>query len=181
LCILEEKAWDLLLIPFSPEIAAATSSILSTRPATRSVSSGKSSPPSLSAPSDITSIPREVLAAAAAKLDLPIDELTFELLGKVTHLDLESSKIRDLNWAPAFPKLEILDLIKTQVSDLSPLSGISGLQKLLLDNTQVSDLSPLYGISGLRDIWLGGTPVSKDEAAIAQLRKALPKLDISGA
>ncbi len=177
--ILEEKAWDLLLIPFSPEIAAATSSILSTRPATRSVSSGKSSPPSLSAPSDINNIPREVLAAAASNLDLPIDHLTLELLGTVTGLGLENSKISDLKWAPAFPKLGFLDLSDTQVSDLSPLSGISGLRNLDLDNTQVSDLSPLSGISGLMHIFLRGTPVSRDETAIAQLRKALPNLEIT--
>ena len=138
--------WELLHIPFSAAVAAA------------SRSAADRDEPKLALPEVL----RNRLALA---LDKPADALTSADLLKVTDLDLSKTNISDLSPLAGMSGLTTLDLWGTRVSDLSPLAGLSGLTSLVLYNTRVSDLSPLAGLAKLKVLFLGGTAVSDEELA----------------
>ncbi len=77
--------------------------------------------------------------------------------------------------------LEFLDLRSTPVTDagLKELAGLQKLQTLDLSDTQVTDagLQALAGLKGLKSLDLRGTKTTK--AGVAELKKALPDLQVS--
>jgi hypothetical protein len=93
-------------------------------------------------------------------------------------LDLARSGVTDVTPLSKLSNLQILSLMKTQVSDLRPLTKLVNLKTLFLDQTKVTDLKPLFGLRKLESLRLFGTKVSKAE--VEALKRALPKLDVSG-
>ena len=75
-------------------------------------------------------------------------------LGQLTHLNLSSTQVSDINDLFENTELTQLDLSDTQVSDISPFDNLTSfgdvdLTNLNLRNTQVSDLLPLLPLTQL--------------------------------
>jgi len=81
----------------------------------------------------------------------------------------------------ALKNLQELDLAGTKVTDagLKELAALKTLQTLYLDNTKVTDagLKELAPLKNLQTLYLGNTQVT--DAGKAELRKALPKCQVT--
>jgi internalin A len=142
--VLNQQAWDLLLIPFDPTIAAATAT-------TQAL-------PSLEKGQDPDSF--EIIEADIRdQLGLPEGPISDEDLKKVTELHLTFSKVSDLTPLKSLTSLRELSLRGTQVSDLTALKSLTSLQVLDLDGTQVSDFTVLKRLTSLQVLYLGGTDI----------------------
>ncbi len=105
--------------------------------------------------------------ARASKTEINFDSETYralthipkEIVGIIglTHLNLNSTKIRDLSVLAGLTVLRMLSLNYTKISDLSPLSGLTGLSSLSFNKTKVTDLSPLFGLTRLKTLYLSET------------------------
>ncbi|AOS83684.1 hypothetical protein BIU88_05690 [Chlorobaculum limnaeum] len=113
-------------------------------------------------------------------------------------LDLSFTRVADLTPLVGLPGLAILRLRHTRVADLAPLASISTLQELDIAHTPVADISVLRHHPSLVALDLRATRVTDlsalaempalrrvvvqrldvDEAAIGQLRKARPGVEM---
>jgi Leucine-rich repeat (LRR) protein len=95
-------------------------------------------------------------------------------------LPLRLSASAGLAYLKGLTQLVFLALDNTQVTDvgLEHLQGLSGLQQLNLSSTKVTDtgLKHLQGLTQLRRLDLTSTKVT--DAGVAQLKKALPSINI---
>ena len=82
-------------------------------------------------------------------LDKPSGEITTTELGKLTELEAESSRIRNLSGLEYCTNLTHLNLVVNQISDISPLENLTNLTYLRLDANEISDISSLVANSGL--------------------------------
>ena len=82
-------------------------------------------------------------------LDKPSGEITTTELGKLTELEAESSRIRNLSGLEYCTNLTRLNLVVNQISDISPLENLTSLTVLYLGKNQISDISPLVENTGL--------------------------------
>jgi len=81
-------------------------------------------------------------------------------LSALRRLDLDKTRITDLQPLAALTGLTTLRLNNTQVTDLRPLAALTGLTTLYLNNTRISDLQPLAALTGLTTLWLTDTRIS---------------------
>lgn len=166
---LVEMAWDLLLIPFSPHIAAATTTSL---PSSDTPTTSKKALVSASA-----ILPESVIAAVARELKIPIQKLTPEIFLSVTELKLTGEQITSLTWISAFPNIKVIDLTGTRLRDLSPLKKAPTIHELNLSGTPVKDISPLRHLPNLQWLYLSETQIR--DVSILQNFASLRCLDIS--
>ena len=182
-----QYGWDLLLIPFSPSVAASMPQEKKEAATAFRLSGGP--------------MPDEILAATARSLDIPISEVSSQRFRNVSDLDLGGTSIDDLTALRGLTSLQSLDLSDTQVSDLSPLEKLvslqvlnlqstqvsdinalkylTGLRVLSLAHTQVNDLTPLYALKDcLKFLWLQATPAYGNKTTMAALRDAMPNTNI---
>ncbi|MES2657314.1 MAG: P-loop NTPase fold protein [Verrucomicrobiota bacterium] len=144
---LYQHGWDLLLIPFSPSVAAA-------------MPQEKKLPGSTPKLPGVDDIPEEILAAIARDLEIPISEVTREAVKNVTGLDLSGTQVSDLTALKSLSRLQFLYLIGTPVSDITALKSLTSLESLDLEHTQVSDLTALKSLTSLQSLDLRGSQVS---------------------
>ncbi len=103
-------------------------------------------------------------------------------LTSIERLDLSETKVTDMGLAElkGMTRLETIDLRGTSVTDagMVHLNGLTRLQRLVLHHTEVTDsgLRHLTGLPGLLKLGLAGTEAT--DAGIAELREALPRLEI---
>ena len=69
-------------------------------------------------------------------------DLTITDFAKVKELDLNCSKISNLNLLIRLINLKYLDLDENKVSDLQPLSALTHLESLVIHRNQITDLTP---------------------------------------
>ncbi len=104
-------------------------------------------------------------------------------LGRLRGLNLDGTDVTDAGvWQlDGLTDLELLGLERTNVTDacLTHLGRLTALQNLFLNQTQVSDkgLVHLKGMGNLARLHLKGTKVTA--AGVRELKKALPKVEIS--
>ncbi len=104
-------------------------------------------------------------------------------LGRLRGLNLDGTDATDAGvWQlDGLTDLELLGLDETRVTDacLTHLGRLTALQNLFLNKTQVSDegLVHLRGMVNLARLHLKGTKVTA--AGVRELKKALPKVEIS--
>jgi len=135
--------FELMKVPFSPQVAAFTESLRSPR-----------------APVGAAAMPDVIAARVAASLRKPVDALTAGDYEEVETLDLSGTQVDDLTPLSGLARLRLLGLAGTPVSGLTPLSGLTALARLGLAGTPVTDLKPLSGLAGLRELYLSATRVS---------------------
>ncbi len=121
--------------------------------------------------------------------------LLVERLPKLRTLDLDTTRIHDLNpltqlqnlvflylsntaitnlsLLTQMHELQWLMLINTAVTDLNPLAQLQNLQKLYLNNTIITDLSPLSNLTNLQELHITEVKANADV-----LKKQLPNLKI---
>ncbi|PJZ70629.1 hypothetical protein CH373_06705 [Leptospira perolatii] len=104
------------------------------------------------------------------------DLALFHSWNRLTRLELNDTKVTNLNFLVPGCSLRRLHLRHTKIEDISPVSNCVFLKELYLGGTLVQDLKPLASVSGLYHLQLDGTNVSNEE--IASLRKQLPYLKI---
>lgn len=79
----------------------------------------------------------------------------------VKYMDLQGSKINNIDFISYMPNLECVVLTQTKVSDLAPLVNCPNLTWLEVSScTRVSDLSPLSGLRNLKYLNVSNTLVS---------------------
>lgn len=162
--IIHEHAWDLLLIPFSPDIAAAAAI---TKPLPiKEAASTQDSDQIID-----TEIRKELNISAWS-------EVPDERLKEITHLDLTAKEIKDVARLGRLKNLKSLSLSGTRVSDLKPLENLIHLQFLYLAGTLVVDLLPINNLAELRVISLSDTPI--EDINPLQHLLMLEKVDIGG-
>lgn len=93
---------------------------------------------------------------------LPIVDLRpLEGLSGLQRLDLNATRVTELDPVQNLPGLKSLLLAQTPVADLRPLEGLPELEVLGLGGTQVTDIDPLDGLPKLKMLDLAGTRVSR--------------------
>jgi hypothetical protein len=193
----QELLWDLLRIPFSADIAAATAIRRADKPETAGSAETPVAPPPpapttrpmAGAPQpaiDVRKMPSFLLSRIAKELNLAVDSVTPQMLASVRSLDLSGSSLDDdsMWWIANLTALQRLDLGGTQVTDagLAHLANLTALQTLSLGGAKVTDdgLPHLANLTVLQTLGLGGTRVT--DAGLAHLAKltALQTLGLSG-
>jgi Leucine-rich repeat (LRR) protein len=114
--------------------------------------------------------------------------------GRVTRVNLQFTKARDVSPLAGLKSLEILSLYSTEVADVSPLAlksldltdtpvskldslaTLKNLRELRIGYTQVSNLSPLIGLKTLDKLYLESTPVSEEQ--VQWLKQAFPHCQV---
>lgn len=82
---------------------------------------------------------------------------------KLTNLNLQSNKIKDIIFDSSCSNLLSLDLKYNEISDLSFLLGFQEIKKLSLAYNNISDLSPLFTLQSLEKITLWGNNLNADQ------------------
>lgn len=104
-------------------------------------------------------------------------------LPKIVHLRLGSTSVTDqgLSHLEGLPNLTRLNLERTKITDvgLKHLGNLKNLTYLNLYATEISDTGLLHlkNLSKLKKLYVWQTKVTK--AGVADLRKALPQLDVN--
>lgn len=93
-------------------------------------------------------------------------------------LYLIDTLIEDVSALSSLPKLDVVNLSGTRVADLEPLKSSENLQLLFFERSRVTDLTALQFLTDLRKLGFSGTPVS-DLAPISNLIE-LTELKLSG-
>jgi Leucine-rich repeat (LRR) protein len=123
----------------------------------------------------------------------------FDVLSKMTSLDMTKTGISNLEPLQFFPQLRSLRLEYNQISNLSPLQYLLNLQILFLDDNQISDISSLSPLTQmlwfsigdnqienvsyienmkyLRRLWLGGNKIKNID--VLQHNRQLRKLHLA--
>ena len=168
--------WDLLVIPFSREVAAAavidsSEEEKAPSPATKAAAPRGEPETGPEAADLMVGMTPTLLSAIARALKKPVDSLQPEDLRQVRKLDLTGTELGDLKPLTALAGLQSLDLGRTQITDagLAHLSALTGLQFLNLMDTQITDagLAHLSALTGLQELYLGGTQIT--DAGLAHL------------
>ena len=107
----------------------------------------------------------------------PVPDWLRELIGidyftDVVFVDLNDTKVEDIEPLRDLSQLQVLSLDRTQVMDFEPLRELTRLQTLSLGSTQVSDLEPLRKLTQLWWLTLNGTQVS-DLSPLRELTQLL--------
>ena len=78
---------------------------------------------------------------------------------KLSELDAQGSKIKNLTGLEHAKQLTRLQLDRNQIRKLNPLSGLTRLKTLTLDENQISDVRPLTKLTQLEWLLIGGNPI----------------------
>jgi len=92
-------------------------------------------------------------------------------IGRISHLDFKNMPLTNLSGLTVFNKAIWLDLDDTKVCDLEPLSTIAELRCLFITRTLVRDLTPLKKLTALQMLKVAGSRISDIEplATLASL------------
>ena len=134
---------------------------------------------------NLAAVVRDALGLAP---DAPI---TKQVLQKLTSLDAQSHKIReitgqggvnDLTGLEHATQLTRLWLNNNQISDISPLARLTRLEKLGIWNNQISDIRPLAGLTQLRSLAISDNPINdlRPLASLTQLRRLVVSVRLIG-
>ena len=198
--MIHEWVWNLLKIPFDPEvyrhqgypvsIAETPGTVLSNQEfwAKASVALKDALAASLEKSSvDLTAYDlQNTTSLALSGLTLSDDDIQIiARLYRLEKLDLYDANVRDVSWLSGLQQLKVLNLSCSGVSDLSPLGELVNLQVLDLSCTEVKDLSPLTAMRHLVQLVLYGTPVEsiaplKGMPSLARLNLTNTKVDETG-
>ena len=85
------------------------------------------------------------------------------------HLDLHSTKVKNLTPLANLTALVALFLHGTKVTDLAPLANLTNLEYLGIEGTRVSDLTPLANLTVLHLLDIGSTQV-KDVSMLSHIK-----------
>ena len=109
----------------------------------------------------VVSIPDANLAKAVRKaLELGNNaRITNQQLLKLSELDAQGSKIKNLTGLQHATQLTRLRLDRNQIRNLNPLSGLTRLKTLTLDENQISNVRPLTKLKQLDWLLIGGNPI----------------------
>lgn len=86
------------------------------------------------------------------------DDLSLLAGEPIRDLNINGTKVGDLQPVKDLPKLRTLWAGQTAIMSIEPLRGTK-ITRLSLLETPVEDLSPLAEVPGLRQLWLGNTPI----------------------
>ncbi|MCG8404581.1 MAG: P-loop NTPase fold protein [Phycisphaerales bacterium] len=185
--------WDLLAIPFSPDVAAAavidSSGKEERRPqaakaVSRPQSEGDAREAVREAAHPMADMTPTLLSAIARQLDKPVASLQPEDLPQVRELGLAFTDLRNLKPLSALTALQALNLNGAQIknAELAHLEKLTTLQMLDLEGTQITDagLAHLQKLTVLKRLYLDDTRIT--DAGLAHLQKltALQKLYLEG-
>ena len=192
----QELLWDLLRIPFSPDIAAATAIRRADKPETVASAETAAAPPSpapttpstAAAPQpaiDIRRMPALLLTRIANALGVSVESLTPATVLSAQTLDLSRSYADDESmwWIANLTALQTLSLGGTKVTDagLAQLANLTALQGLTLWSTQVTDagLAHLAHLTALEYLDLEDTQVTDAGLAYVASLTSLQRLDLA--
>ena len=105
------------------------------------------------------------------------EDLTCDLLSRLTSLVAKSSSIGDLGGIESLTSLRGLYLPSNSIIDISALSGLTSLTELDLSSNSITDISALSSLTSLSDLWLGGNSIT-DISALSGLT-SLTELDLT--
>ena len=78
--------------------------------------------------------------------------ITRDEMARLTRLDANNKKIRDLTGLEHAKNLERIELNHNQISDISPLAQLTRLHRIDLEDNALSDISPLKGLVNLEGL-----------------------------
>jgi internalin A len=81
-------------------------------------------------------------------------------LKSLTTLDLDNTKISDLQPLSGLTNLNDISIQRNQISDLKPLAGLTNLKVIAVSKNQISNLEPLVGLTNLTRIYMLGNKIS---------------------
>ncbi len=91
---------------------------------------------------------------------LPLADLTaFQSLANLEVLNLNTTRVKNLDPLRHLHKLRSLSLSGTSIREISPLAGSPHLESLWINDTKISDVSPLADIRSLRRLFIDGTTI----------------------
>ncbi len=176
--------WDLLVIPFSREVAAAavidrSEEEKAPSPAAKAPAPKAAAPrgapegaPDVAAGAEpgrdeadpMAGMTPTLLSAIARALEMPVDSLQPEDLRQLRGLDLSLAEVSDLKPLAVMTGLHELHLNGAQTTDasLAHLSALTSLRILSTGGAKITDvgLAHLSGLTGLQDLYLHGTQIT---------------------
>ena len=106
------------------------------------------------------------------------DLVPLSSLSQLQLINLKGTPVTDLSPLTSLPALTVLWLPFSKVTDLTPLAKITSLVQLGLAGTDVTDLAPIASLKNLTLLDVSSTLVP--EAQLDEIRRALPKAEITG-
>jgi Leucine-rich repeat (LRR) protein len=80
-------------------------------------------------------------------------------LVNLVELNLNMTRVRDVDFLSSLPALKMLYLGQTLIRDITPASTLRSLELLEIRGTRVTDLQPLEKSEHLRELWIGGEQI----------------------